>query len=118
MNKLISALLLAAVGTAPMLAYAESSETTSLTQPDITQAEARPALEILNTSDKTLYLLKKGKPVGNIQAKSTYQADSAFLKQPAILSWTESTSGDTTMPHVSVRGFGSLCEASVCLYVK
>ena len=49
MNKLISALMLAAVGTAPMLAYAESSETTSLTQPDITQAEGRPALEILNT---------------------------------------------------------------------
>ncbi|KHL71955.1 hypothetical protein PpSQ1_23520 [Pseudomonas putida] len=118
MHKIICTLMLGVVGTAPMLACAQSPETTSQTKPDITQAEGRPALEILNTSDKTLYLLKRGKTVSTIQAKSTYQANSEFLEKPAILSWTESPELDTSMPHVSVRGFGSLCEANVCLFVK
>lgn len=83
-----------------------------------TPPESRPELEILNTSDQPLYLLKSGKTVGTIDAKATYRADDEFLKHPAILSWRERAAPDTAMPHVSVRGFGSTCEADVCLVVK
>ncbi|MFT0517841.1 hypothetical protein [Pseudomonas faucium] len=122
MNVRNAAVIIATMSIAPMLAHAESAPAPPVANDRVQisnhATSARPALEILNTSDKTLYLLKRGKPVGSIEARSTFSVDDEFLKNPAILSWTASAPANTSLPHVSVRGFGSLCEANVCLIVK
>ncbi|WP_110992177.1 hypothetical protein [Pseudomonas sichuanensis] len=94
------------------------AQTSDSNEVEVDSSSARPALEILNTSDKPLFLVKRGKTVETVEAKATFKANEEFLKTPAILSWGDSPALDTVMPHVSVRGFGSLCEANACLIVK
>ncbi|MEX5503027.1 hypothetical protein Q1J61_04475 [Pseudomonas putida] len=94
---------------------AQSSESKEV---EVDSSSSRPSLEIFNSSDKQLFLIKRGKTIGTVEAKTTFKANEEFLKTPAILSWSDSPAHDTAMPHVSVRGFGSLCEAHACLIVK